>query len=1053
MTRLGQLALVLVLAPAVALAQPKPKDVDTQRGPTRELYLSKRPLAPDAPVLSTELRQLLNSTEKARDDKRLEAIGLLRAFLDSKPTGDQRAEGVFKLAELLWEESRRLYLVRMDDYARAIEKCGQSKASCGETPKEPRIDLKEAEGYYRELHDKYPQFRRMDLVTYLMGFAAKEDGREPEAMEHFQEVIDRFPKSALYGDAWMMVGEHHFALGKWKEAKDAYVHVDASAATSDLAIFKTAWCEWKLGDTTAAATDFKRVLDKRYACKNQGAKCKRTANLAEEALEYLVVVFTEDRTLSAKEVFDFLVSIGGEQYSRDIMIKVAESYGGQGEWDRSNEAYRFLIKMEPEQISAAEYQRAIVTNWNSALQPESAQDEIKILLDLYGPTSAWAKSQKNRDAVARSLDNTEKLVRETALRLYVEAQRREKALKLAEPTEGCFTKPRLPADVLALFARTADAIDQYVAAFGASKATADQVIELRYYRADILCFRLAKPEAAGDEWLAVGRSAPVGKFHKEALLAAMNAFEKARPKDTAGRRQLYPVDKKFGEAIDLYATLFPADNKLVDIIFKNGQMFYDYGEYDEAIKRFGLIVTKYPKDDNAQLAGERILAALNKAADYENIENWARKLKTAPSFADKKHQDDLARYIVESIQKSGDKYADAGKFDKAATFYLRVPKETGDARVAAQAMTNAAVMYQKAHRPEEAADIFLDLAQRYHDKAPELAEKAAFSAGQVYEQVIYYDRAAKAYELVIKEFGKTRSERVADAVFNAGVLRQALGQTDKAIEHYRYYAEHFPTRKDAADVAFNIGVVYEEAGQDGPASKAFSEYAASRQSAGKRIVEAHTRAGRAWYRLGQLKKAKEQFVAAQALWKRATGAAKAEGKTWAAEARYYEGELIFRDYEKVSLDVKPSQLTTALTKKTKLLADAEKIYYSIADFNDLKWATAALYRDGQIYDLFATALGEAAAKCPAGLKPDECQAYQDAINDKVVGIQKVAIQRFTIGYDKALKLQNYDDYTAKIREALGRLDAQQFPPEREARAKVRAGDRPPSPELVTEVAR
>ena len=84
-------------------------------------------------------------------------------------------------------------------------------------------------------------------------------------------------------------------------------------------------------------------------------------------------------------MFDFLASIGGERYSRDVMIKVAESYGGQAEWERSNEAYRFLIKMDPESIKAADYQRDIVANWNSALDPEKAQDEIKVLLDGYGP--------------------------------------------------------------------------------------------------------------------------------------------------------------------------------------------------------------------------------------------------------------------------------------------------------------------------------------------------------------------------------------------------------------------------------------------------------------------------------------------------------------------------------------------------------------------------------------------------------------------------------------------------------------------------------------------
>jgi tetratricopeptide (TPR) repeat protein len=1046
------LVLVLVLDLPRAHAQKPAQELDFQHGPAAELYIRKRPPTPEAPVLSQELKDLLNATEKKRDDKRLEAIGLLRTFLASNPIGDVKAEGMFKLAELLWEESRRLYLIKMDEFARAVEKCTEKKQEC-EQPKEPKIDLKDAEKLYKELYVQFPAFHRMDLVTYLIGFAAKEDSREDEAMAKFQEVIAKYPTSPLYGDAWMMVGEHEFSSARWQAAMDAYKHVPDGAATSDLATFKTAWCMWKLGDSMGAAAKFTDLLKRRKKCEAGGitANCKRTNSLAEEALDYLVVVFTEDRSLAPQEVYDFLQSIGGDQYTRDVMIKVAESYASQGEADRSNDTYKFLIKMDPESVKAAEYQRDVVQNWTNQQDLDRAEEEIKALLDNYGPSTAWAKAQTNREALDRSLELTEELVRTTAMNLHADAQRREKGLKLGKQPEGCAVRPYLPSDLIGTYTRAADAYDQYLTAFAQSKLAAEQTQEIRFYRADILCFKLGKTEPAGDEYLAVGKSAPVGKYHKDALLNAMAAFEAARPKDTAGRRQLYPVDKKFGEAVDLFATLFPADPTIVGVIFKNGQLLFDYGEYDEAIKRFGLIVTKYPKDPNAGAAGDRILAALNKSSDYENLETWARKLKSAPSFSGKDKQDLLTRLIVESIEKSGDKYADAGKYEQAAKFYLRVPKETNDPKVAAQFLGNAGVMYERAKRPEDAADVYLEIAEKYSDKAPDAAEKAAFNAGVVYEKVIYYDRAAKAYELVVDKFSK--GTRVADALYNAGLLRQALGQNDKAIAHYKDYAKRFAERKDAPDVAFNIGVVYEDAGQDGPAYQAFSDYSRVYRSTGKRLIEAYTRAGTASYRLGQYKRAKDDFTEAQAMWKRSTGADKQAGKTWAAQARYYEGELVFRDYEKVTLDVKPSQLGAALTKKTKLLAEAEKLYFSIADYQDPKWATAALYRDGQIYDLFAESLTAAGNKPPGGLSAADQQAYQDAVNAKVLEIQDKAIEAYTVGYTKAIQLQIYDEYTAKIREALGRLASQKFPPEHEARSKVRIGDRPPNPDLVQEVTR
>jgi tetratricopeptide (TPR) repeat protein len=1028
-------ALALLEAGGPAFAQRAMRDLpSTERGPTAELYIRKRPPSPEAPVLDEELKKLLNTKEKARDDKRLEAIGLLRGFLDSKPMGETKAEGTFKLAELLWEESRRQFLINMDEFGREVERCSNTKAECAQ-PKEPRIDLKEPAALYLQLHDEFPTFRRIDLVTYLIGFADKEAGNEPLAMSRFQEVIDKYPQSALYGDSWMMIGEHYFTAGEWAKARDAYQHVGENAATNDLATFKIAWCEWKLGDTLQAAKDFKRVLDKAVKAEREGTQQQRqrNQNLKEEALEYLVVIFTEDKSISPKEVFDFLVSIDGEQYSRDVMVKVAESYAGQAEYDRSTDAYRFLIRMDPDALKSADYQRSIIANWNSALDIDRSQEEIKVLLTNFGPETAWAKAQRNKEALAKSLAITEELVRSTAKQMHGEAQRREKADK----------KPDIN-----LYTRAANAYEQYLAAFGGGKNPSPHAIEIRFYRAEILYYRLGKLEEAGDEYLAVGKTSPVGEFHKDALFNAMEAFEKARPKDTKGHT-LYPVDKKFGEAIDLYATLFPADKRLVGVIFKNGQMFYDYGEYGEAIKRFGLIVTKYPDDENAGPAGDRILGALNKAEDYETIEEWARKLKKAKAFAAPDQQARLDRLIVESIQKSGDKYAEAGKYEQAAGFYLRIPKETKDPKVAAQAQMNAGVMYEKSKEPEKAADIYLDIANTYGDKNPEIAEKAAFTAGQVYEKVVFYDKAASAYELVWTKF-RTGS-RSADALFNAGLLRQALGQNKEAIAHYTEYTKKFRERKDAPDVAFNIGVVLENSGDEGAAHKAYEDYARTYRSTNKRIVEAYTRAGRMSYKNGKYKEAKEELAQSQKIWKAMSGDAKKAATTWAAEARYYEAELVFREFEKVSLDVPPKQLNKALATKSKLLGDAQKIYESVVDYGDLKWATAALYRIGQVFDGFAESLVN--AQTPKGLSEADAQAYRDGLDTYVVEFQDKAVAAFGTAYQKALQVQNYDEYTAKIRESLGRLAADKYPPERESREKTRIGDRPPSPPFVTEVVR
>ncbi|MBS1119194.1 MAG: hypothetical protein H6Q90_1422, partial [Deltaproteobacteria bacterium] len=75
--RVAGLVLAWLLAPGHAGAQtPAPaREVQTSRGPTSELYIRKRPATPEAPILSKELKDLLATTEKRRDDKRIQAIG------------------------------------------------------------------------------------------------------------------------------------------------------------------------------------------------------------------------------------------------------------------------------------------------------------------------------------------------------------------------------------------------------------------------------------------------------------------------------------------------------------------------------------------------------------------------------------------------------------------------------------------------------------------------------------------------------------------------------------------------------------------------------------------------------------------------------------------------------------------------------------------------------------------------------------------------------------------------------------------------------------------
>src|SRR5207244_12080409 len=103
-------------------------------------------------------------------------------------------------------------------------------------------------------------------------------------------------------------------------------------------------------------------------------------------------------------------------------------------------------------------------------------------------------------------------------------------------------------------------------------------------------------------------------------------------KNKPGTKEETPTDKTFAEALDLYAQLYPNDPALPELLFRQGKLYYDYGVYDPAVKIWGALVEKFPSSPFTHDAGERILDSFIRAKNYENIETWARRLKTASAL-------------------------------------------------------------------------------------------------------------------------------------------------------------------------------------------------------------------------------------------------------------------------------------------------------------------------------------------------------------------------------------------------------------------------------------
>ena len=1011
--RLALVALVW-LAPVAAHA------AAVKSAPKKDAAAADEPEKKLPPIL----QKALEEKEAQVTDARREAIKLLEAYLKENPRGSagfrgrEQAEALYKLAELYWEESKAVYLEKMGVYQAAVTACHTDRSACPRVPhRPPTIDLTQAQATYRQLINDYPKFRKIDTVTYLYAFSLRDQGKLGESIKYFQIILDRFPKSRYVADAWMAIAEYRFyEQQSYPSALEAYEKVlqHPKSTLYDLALFKTAWCYWKLGDTTKSALRFKDVLDlaKKKAGRTE-AEQKRAEELQGEALEYLVELFTEDDTKTARDAFEFLAQIGGKQYSRKVLKQLADTVFDQTRYDRAIEAYRLLIELDPNAGDAPDYSGKIVEGYQLMGDTKSAVAEMRKLAGDYGPRGAWAAANKDRpNTVAHARTMAEALIRNLARTMHGEAQQNEKATKVVDRDR---------------YARAAEAYEFYLANFPDARDAA----ELRYLRADILYFKLGKYEDAGREYLAVGKTQPVGKYHKDALLQAMGAFEKVRKPAGAGKREITDSDRLFGEAADLYATLFPNDKEIVTVIYKNGQFFFDYGDYDEAVKRFGLIIERYPDDPNAGAAGDKILEALNKAKNYENIEGWARRLKKTKAFASKDEQDRLDKLIVGAVMKSGEKYAQSGEYDKAAAFFLRVPREYPSNGYAPKALNNAAVVFEKAKKEDEAVAAYKELADKYPSASE--APEALFTAARIEENVAYYDKAASLYEQLAQKY--PQDTHAADALRSAGVLRQSLGQHDRAIKHYGEYARRYRDRPDAKEVAFQAAVVREDQKDWRGAAASFAAFSKTYPGDAK-TVEALAREADAHLKAGNDVAARDAAAKALALAKH--GHAGDEATTYAAQARYIQGEVAFIDYERIKIAGKPRQLAKVLEEKAKRLEEAKAIYLDVVGYRSPEWATAALLRIGQGYEAYAKAMRN--APVPRDLKEDEKQMYRDELEKVIVVIEDKAIDAYKSGYARALQIGVYNKHTQAIRQALSRLAENEYPKEAELRLSTRPGE-------------
>lgn len=986
------------------------------------------------------------------EQKRMESIERLKGLLSRGVGEDVKAEMMLRLADLYFQQGRYLYLKEMANFDTQYEACFNQSGCNPEAMKPDNTASREWQEKSIKLYDgilrNYPRYERSDQATFFLGSALKDVGREQEAAEAFKQLVKLYPQSEFIADAWVQIGEYYFDVeNNAYGALKAYLNATRYPNSEKYAysMYKLAWCYYNVGEYDNSIETMKKVVDHSLASQDKG---QNTLQLQDEALKDLVRFFADADQMN--EAIEYFTKLGRTDLIRTTLKRLAAMFFEQGKFDRAVEMYRRLILDQPTAKDNPEYQTEIINAYKKIGQREKVLEEINRLRADYGSASAWAKANaSDPKAVEDAQNKIESSLRGIAVDYHATARQYEKS--------------RHP-DTMAVYNLAKTAYQTYLDIF----PTNEHSYEVRYAYGELL-YKLKDFKGAFEQYMAVVDIDPKGKHSKFCAESAIFAAEEqikieggatANGKVTAKpTKDVQPValtewEQRFVDACNKYATLYPEDKRVKDVIFKSAYLLYNKYRFEEASKQFQAVIAMDPRSNESVLGANLILDAL------AIKENWESLQQTAKAFYDQQglgassadfKKDVYAIYMNSSFKLIEVNFEKDKDYGKAADGFVAFYTEFPDAALSAQALNNSAAYYNKAGRVSDSVKVRHILIDdpKFGAKTKYYYDQIGF-LGHDYELIANYDKAAFYYE---KAWSETPAEKkkpenaakvadldknAADFIYSAAVFRKGLGDWEKAIEDYSQFVAAYPGDERVADIKIRVGRIYEENERWQDAANVYQAYYKDppKGSALDYQYFARLHYGQAMEKLGKTKERDAIYRETVALYEKYVkgGGAKGPQTEFVAEMMFQLAQPALAAYEAMQIKGLPKgasqkaedkALVDSLSKKAKALVDVEKTFTGVVATGAGEWGLASLVALGKSYENMADALRNGAV--PSYLTADQVEIYKMNIEDKAYVQEEKAVNAYKLALDKSYELTLYNENTAYATRQLGVLRPDDYP--------------------------
>ena len=261
--------------------------------PIRKVNLRKvKPPSSSQLYYSEETNEI--ELEKATDELIQEAYRLTQRFKKSR----KRGELWLRLAELYIEKARLIEIRLQSKYDRQLQ-----DYQSGKRKKKPMLNLKLATTYNRkaiQLYEwflkDYPRDPKVGQALFLLGYNYFEIGQAAQGRKYYLRLTKQHPNSLFVNESNFSLGEFYFDNEKWGKALGYYKKIiqNKEARLYSFALYKSAWCQYKLGRGKQALKSLEKVI---YVGRTIKGKAQRKRvnriRLGSEAVKDIIIFYVE----------------------------------------------------------------------------------------------------------------------------------------------------------------------------------------------------------------------------------------------------------------------------------------------------------------------------------------------------------------------------------------------------------------------------------------------------------------------------------------------------------------------------------------------------------------------------------------------------------------------------------------------------------------------------------------------------------------------------------------------------------------------------------------